>query len=387
VNVGTFDFAMGVYDPTFETSMGTKLLAVMLITATQAALNHLGIRVTRIIIDFSGYLILLVSIALTIALLVAMPEFEVSRLWTFSNFSGLPEGEKPVLPRTESILWLFALGFLLPAFTITGFDASAHAAEETVGATRHVPTGIVQSVLISSVFGWLMLCAVVLAMRDLPAAAEKGDKAFSFTLLDVLPRWLALGLGGGIVMAQYVCGLATITSGSRMAFAFARDGGLPASHWVRHVSPRFRTPPVAIWGVAIAGVLFTIYAPLYDTIAAACVIFLYVSYVLPTAIGIVAYGRWWKEMGPWHIGRWFRPLGVVSVVGCAGLIVIGMSPPNEKAAYAVAGSLIALGFLWYGVAQRKFPGPPIGKLTAEQEQAIQAAEVAVHEIEAQKNQP
>jgi amino acid transporter len=383
VNVGTFQFAVGVFDPEYKPSELTQLIVVVLITASQAAINHRGINATRVLTDFSGYWILSVSIVLTVALLIAAPELDVSRLWTFSNFSGLPsaDGEDPVWPRTDSLLWLFALGSLLPAFTITGFDASAHAAEETVGAARHVPRGIVQSVLISGVFGWAMLCAVVLAMRDLPTVAEKGDKGFMFTLADVLPGWLSLGLGGGIVIAQYLCGLATITSGSRMAFAFARDGGLPWSHWVRHVSPRFRTPPVAIWGLAIAGVLFTVYSPVYSTIAAVCVIFLYVSYVLPTAIGLAAYGRWWKDMGPWHLGQWFRPLAVVSVIGCAGLIVIGMQPPNDKAAYVLVGALIALAMLWFTVARKKFPGPPHGVITMQQREAIQAAEAAVHETD------
>jgi amino acid transporter len=120
---------------------------------------------------------------------------------------------------------------------------------------------------------------------------------------------------------------------------------------------------------------------MYSTIAAVCVIFLYVSYVLPTAIGLVAYGRWWKDMGPWHLGRWFRSLAVVSIIGCVGLIVIGMQPPNEKAAYAVLGSVVALAILWYAVARWKFPGPPHGKMTLQQVEAIQAAEIAVHEID------
>ena len=42
----------------------------------------------------------------------------------------------------------------------------------------------------------------------------------------VLPRALAVMFIAGIVVAQYLCGLATVTSASRMAFAFARDGGL-----------------------------------------------------------------------------------------------------------------------------------------------------------------
>jgi amino acid transporter len=170
-----------------------------------------------------------------------------------------------------------------------------------------------------------------------------------------------------------------------MAFAFARDGGLPFSKAVRHVSPMFRTPPVAIWLVATAAVLFTVYAAAYATIAASAAVLLYISYVLPTAIGVIAYGRWWKEMGPWHLGRWFRPLAVVSVLGCVALVVIGIQPPNDKAAYVVGGMLAALVVMWFAVARFTFPGPPHGIESKQQAEAIAAAEAAVHEGE--KEQP
>src|SRR6516164_8553659 len=153
-----------------------------------------------------------------------------------------------------------------------------------------------------------MCCAVVLAMREPEKVASQGEQAFVFALGDVLPGWLASALFAALVLAQYLCGLATVTSASRMAFAFARDGGLPASQWIRHVSTRFRTPVFAIWCVAIAAVLFTVYSPAYPTIAASAAVLLYISYVLPTAIGLIAFGRWWKELGPWQLGRWFRPL-------------------------------------------------------------------------------
>ena len=68
---------------------------------------------------------------------------------------------------------------------------------------------------------------------------------------------------------------------------------------------QFRTPAVAIWAVSFAAVLFTLYTPVYATITAVCVIFLYISYVLPTAIGFFAYGRWWTRFGPWQLGRGF----------------------------------------------------------------------------------
>jgi amino acid transporter len=224
-----------------------------------------------------------------------------------------------------------------------------------------------------------MLSAVVLAMPDPAGTAAAGDGAFAHALFGAVPRNLGLALCGGAVVAQYLCGLATVTSASRMAFAFARDGGLPASRLVRHVSPRFRTPPVAIWGVAVAAVLFTAYTPVYSTITAVCVILLYVSYVLPTAIGLAAFGRWWTAFGPWHLGRWFRPLAVVSILGCAGLLVIGMQPPNERAAVVVGGLATALLAGWYGIARHRFPGPPQGVLTMRRREAIRAAEKAVHQ--------
>ncbi len=359
INVGTYQFLMGSFFPDAESSLARQIVIVSLITASQALVNHLGIRVTAWLTDFSGYWIMLVAAALTVTMLCFASNFEPARLVTFTNYSGLPEG-KEVWPATDSLLVLFALGFLLPAYTITGFDASAHASEETVGAARNVPQGIVRSVLVSGVAGWVMLMAIVLAIPNLDDAARKGDQAFFWTMGEVVPTGPARMLLGGIVLAQYLCGLATVTSASRMMYAFARDGGLPASRVLRWVSPTFRTPAPAIWVVAAASIVFTIYTPVYSTITAVCVIFLYISYVLPTALGLRAYGRTWTEMGPWQLGRWFRPLALLSVLGCVGLIVIGMQPPNEKAAYVVGGMVVLLVAGWFGVARQRFPGPPTG---------------------------
>src|SRR5438105_1060283 len=82
---------------------------------------------------------------------------------------------------------LIALGLLLPAYTITGFDASAHTAEETLGAAAMVPRSIVRSVWVSALFGWVMLSAVVVAIPDMDQAAGQGDQAFVWITNRVLP--------------------------------------------------------------------------------------------------------------------------------------------------------------------------------------------------------
>ena len=198
INVGTWEFISGVFGPwigiTETTSDTTRFLAqagaVLLITFSQALFNHLGIRVTSLLIDFSGWWILLVATVLTAVLLGSAQGFDFSRLVAFTNNSGLPPDRDTVWPLSENLAWLFAAGLLLPLYTMTGYDASAHVAEETVGASRNVPRGMVRSVLVSGIFGWVMLCAIILAARDLDLAAFKGKGAFFEILGQALPGWL-----------------------------------------------------------------------------------------------------------------------------------------------------------------------------------------------------
>ena len=365
INLGALRFTLDSLGPplgldpsrwTPAAQTAVAIVGVFAICASQALINHLGIRLTTRLTDFSGYWILAVAALLAAAMLYFAPSLDPRSLVTFSNFSGERGGS--VWPETGSIALLFALSFLLPAYTITGFDASANTAEETVGAAVHVPQGIVRAVAVSGLSGWLMLCAVVVAIPNLAEAAAMGPRSFGWILGNVLPRGLAYFVFAGIAVAQYVCGLAAVTSVSRIAYAFARDGGMPASSKLRRVSERYRTPAMAIWTVATAAALATVYTPVYEIMAAVAAILLYISYVLPTALGLIAYGRHWTAMGPWHLGPWYRPLAALSVFGCVALILIGMQPPNEKTAWIVGGVLLVLAVGWFAGARRRFAGPP-----------------------------
>ena len=110
--------------------------------------------------------------------------------------------------------------------------------------------------------------------------------------------------------------------------------------------------------MALAATLLTLYTPVYETMAAVAAVLLYISYVLPTGLGLVAHGRRWTTMGPWHLGRWYRPLAAVSVLGCVALIAIGMHPPNEKSLWIVGGVLLLLATLWQAGMKDRFQGPP-----------------------------
>jgi amino acid transporter len=368
IDVGAFAFARGWLasmiegGPMSPASTVDQGIAVALIVGSQAILNHRGVRVVARLTDASGYLILVVAAALTAAMLGCATRLDPSRLVTFTNFGGEPGGQ--VWPASSSVARLFALGLLLPLYTMTGFDASAHAAEETVGASSSVPRGIVRSVLVSGLAGWAMLCAVVMAVPDPRAVAARGDGAFPFAIASVLPRWPCVALGVGIAAAMYGCGLGALMSASRMAYAFARDGGLPFSKVLSKVGPS-RSPAAAVWAVAGSTWLFTLWTPAYATITAVCVILLYLSYVAPTALGALEFGRGWRRMGPWDLGRWYRPVAIVSVLGTGALVVIGVQPPNERAVFVLLGILAALVVGWFGSERRRFAGPPAELMDAE----------------------
>jgi len=359
INAGTFDFTVATFGlPTGSNPALLKTVAVVGMTLSQALLNHYGIRLTTLLTDFSGWLILAVSVVLTVSLLASTRQFEWSRLWTFTNFSGLP-ANAPVFPQQNSLGWLFCLGFLLPAYTITGFDASAHTSEETLEAARNVPRGIVRSVVVSALFGWAMICALLLAMPDLRTGAAQGSGVVPWIMKGALPAGLALTLLGLIVAAQYLCGLAALTSASRMTYAFARDGGLPLSDWLRRVNPRTQSPSVAVWVSAVLSALLIVLLA-YETIAAIGTVFLYLSYVLPVAAGFLAHGRRWTRFGPWQLGIAYRPLALISVLGCLFLLIVGVQPPNQQALPIVGGTTLLMIVVWFGLERNRFRGPPSG---------------------------
>ena len=359
INAGTFDFAVATLGiPEGSNPARVKVLTIVTMTLSQALLNHRGIRLTTLLTDFSGWLILAVATLLTVALAWATPHFEWARLWTFTNLSGLP-AEAPVYARQESLPWLFCLGFMLPAYTITGFDASAHTSEETVGASVNVPRGIVRSVVISALFGWFMIGALLLAIPDLREAANQGSSVVPWILRKTLPGPLCTALLVGIVLAQYLCGLAALTSTSRMMFAFARDGGLPLSDWLRRVDPSTQSPSIAVWSSGVLSALLVVLLR-YETIAAIGTVFLYCSYALPIAAGFWAYQRTWVRFGPWDLGAVYRPLACISVAGCLFLLVLGFQPPNQQALPILLGTFLLMVVLWFGVERRRFKGPPVG---------------------------
>ncbi len=386
INVGTWYFFFGAFGPHWglEDTLTNRVLFVAAITGLQALINHYGIGLTAKLTDFSGYLIFATAIALTIACLAAAPGYDFSRLWTFTNYTGT-EGASGVWPNVVSIGMAFLLGLLLPVYTITGYDASAHTSEETVKAATSVPEGMVSSVLWSGLFGWLMLCAFVLMIPNMDDAAKQGWNVFFWGMDAQMNPTVKMILYVAIFIAQLLCGLATVTSASRMLFAFSRDDGIPFfSKALAKVSPAHRTPVAAIWTAAILAVLFVWFTsaitiagtPAYSIVVSCTVIFLFLSFTVPIALGLIAIGGpKWPHMGPWSMGAGtYKLVAVLSIIAMALLFYIGIQPPNDKALEVTLGFMVLALIIWFAIENRRFQGPPIGDEIKKRMSAIHAAE-------------
>ncbi len=67
-------------------------------------------------------------------------------------------------------------------------------------------------------------------------------------------------------------------------------------------------------------------------------VFLYISYVIPLASGMLAEGNRWTEKGPFQLGVWSKPCALLATIGAGVLAYVGIQPPNEKVLYVLIGS-------------------------------------------------
>ena len=343
-------------------------VAVMLIS--QALFNHFGIRLTTRLTDLSGYLIFILGGVLTLSLLVFSPvALDFTRLFTITNLTGDPGGG--VYPAYSGATLAFLLGLSFVLYTLTGYDASAHTSEETHDAQVNVPKGMWRAVFWSWAFGAVMVAAFVLAMPSIKDGAAAGWGSFNYMYgASRMPFALSLIIAIGLVVVNYICALAGLTSTSRMMYAFARDGGLPASQTLAHVSTKYRTPTYAIWTAAGLAMLSMLYAPYYLVLAVACAVFMYISYVMPIAAGFFAEGKTWKEKGPFNLGAWSKPNAVFAVLGGVVLAITGFFPPNQQVLYLTVALIVVMPIMWFAFVRNRFAGVPEGDKIRERQKMI-----------------
>jgi amino acid permease (GABA permease) len=324
-------------------------------------LNQFGIRLVALLNDVSVWWHIL-GVLIIVSVLAFVPSHHATAKFVFTstfNDTGF-----------HAIWYVLLLGLLLAQYTFTGYDASAHMTEETHGASRSGPRGIVMSILVSLFAGWLLLIGITFAISK---SQYTGDLSALVPPAQIFAN--AIGTTGAKLLllvaigAQLFCGMSSITANSRMIYAFSRDGALPASAIWHRVNHRTRTPTNAIW-LAAVGALILGLPYLWDSYAYAAVtsiatIGLYIAYVTPTFLRLRRGQSF--ERGPWHLGRWSKVVGIIAcswVVFITILFVLPEATPitKDNFNYTIVALLVVIGFagIWWMVSAKNwFTGPRV----------------------------
>ena len=324
------------------------------ILLNQGILNHYGIRLVAILNDLSVTVHIIGVAVVVVALLVFAPKQPVPFLFAAINSNG-----------RSPYWWAFLLGLLQAQWTYTGFDASAHMAEETHDPRWRAPWGIVLSVGVSGVAGFFLLVALTLAIKSIPAVLNATDAQGNQipAVIAILQQALGAKAGNAVAalasMAMWFCGVACITSASRALYSLARDHGTPFAEQIRWVSPRHGTPGPAIWLIAAASMGAMIWTKALPVVASLSVVALYLAYTIPVALGWRARrkGSDWPRQAVWSLGRYGSAMNVAAVVVTAVICVVLVMPPNLLVGGTLAALLLGLGVLYWTVVRRRFQGP------------------------------
>ncbi|MGO4602057.1 amino acid permease [Terrabacter sp. 2YAF2] len=303
-----------------EVTAVSTFVAFLVIIGLHGLLNTFGVNLVKLLSNVSAWWHL-VGVAIIVAVLAFVPDHHQSLSWTFFHFENRTGWDAP--------FYAFLIGLLMAQYTYTGFDASAHVAEETINASTEAPKGLVRSVWVSILAGWVLLVAVTAAIQDYDAAlgTDIGLPPAQI-FIDAAGRSLGIFLLFIAAVAQFFCGMASVTANSRMSYAFSRDNALPGSRWWSQVNPRTGTPTNSIWLCVVCSIVLTAPAlfstTAYLAVTSIAVIGLYIAYVVP-----VFLRRTNPEFRPgtWNLGRWSAPIGWVAVTWVGFIVILFMLPP------------------------------------------------------------
>jgi len=328
-------------DATYVTTDTSHVMIVYtVVLLSHALINHFGIRLVARLNDLSVAVHIVGVIAIVGSVMLFAPKQPIGFFFerVTSNTQGWP------------YWWAFVVGLLQAQWTFTGYDASASVSEETVDPRRRVPWGIVMAVVVSSVIGYLLLAALTLAIKDIPSVLSARDAGGHEIPAVIAILTAALGeRAGGLVtalaaMAMWFCGLSAVTWTSRVIYAFARDGGMPASQLFRRVSATHHTPAPAIWLSVAVALAATISQGAYCVVTSISVIGLYLAYIAPVYLAWRARGSAVEvPRGPWHLGRFGAPINVIAMAWVFFITIILAIPDDVRAGKTMVGLTAALG--------------------------------------------
>ena len=371
------------YNETVYALYAVLLLAVCLI-------NVFDVRITSTLNTISAYWHM-AGVAVIVIVLIVVPSHHQSLSYVFTGTANATGYGHNVTGFQHAAFWLvFGLGLLMSQYTMTGFDASAHMAEETHQASRMAAVGMYMSVVVSAIFGFVLLVAVTFTIPSTQGALTNIGAVVPWIWSTSMSQNWSDALLTICVFAQFFCLTASTTSASRMMFAFSRDGAVPGHTLWRRVS-RHRVPVYAVFAIGVLSGLLMVpaiwnYLVGYAAGTAIAVIGLYIAFILPVFLRLRLGDNF--EHGAWSLGRHYKWIdivsivwvGIVTVLFCLPLFYDGL-PWSKNFSWSLTNYtvlwFIGIGLCfggWWVLSARKWFKGPVRMGTEEELERIEAGD-------------
>jgi amino acid transporter len=315
-------------------------------------------------IYFNCFLIALFCIAVPIGVSKSEYGFNSAK-FVFSNFENArnwPNG------------WSFVLSWMPAIWTIGAFDSVIHCSEEAKHAQRAIPFGIIGSIVVCWVLGFVICIIACFCIKDGDVAAvldSSTGSALAQIIYDALGKQWCVAFMALIAIGQYLMACSILVSTSRQFWAFARDDGLPMVYnYVKVVNPKIAVPVRATIFVGtvclVIGLLVLIGPAGSGALFSLAVTSNTLSWATPVFLTLLPVGRSRFVPGPFHFGKHLT--FIVNVGACLWvLFVITMSsfpdnksptPPEMNYTIVLNGGVWILSTIYYFVHGYKvFNGP------------------------------
>jgi amino acid transporter len=279
------------------------VIATIATLVAAALINHYGIRLASLVNDVSVIAEILGTVLIGFLLLgmaLIRKTHPISFLFTYPHQSSV-----------SAYLIAFLTASLMSVWTLGGFEAAANVAEETHLPEKRIPTAIVLSEILAVVFGLLVLIGFTLAVPSVDVASHDPTPLL-YIIGSYFPNYVVVGALLLVSVAIFACVLANLTTITRLIYAMARDGKMPASRFLSKVSEH-KVPVNAIWVVIPITAVFTFWAQVEVVIIAICTFAMYVTY------GLVVAACLWGNV-PAKAGATGEPPKRVSRLLCAAAL-------------------------------------------------------------------
>lgn len=140
------------------------------------------------------------------------------------------------------------MGFLSVIWTMSGYDAPFHLSEKCSNANVAAPRAIVMTAQLGFYLGFPVILVIAYCVMDIDdVVAGALGQPMGALCLQILGPKAGLAMFAINIVAQYCVELGCIIAGSRVIYAYSRDGALPGSKWWKQVNKRTHTPVNALW--------------------------------------------------------------------------------------------------------------------------------------------